>query len=217
MKNIIYIRILLRSILFIAPFLFSKNTYAQAAINGPRCVTAGIIYQYMINGAGDSNSSARICVTGGVIEGSQEACKTGGSPFILIRWNDSAANGSISISTARGNASRNISVTSVLKGGIINSSDRTQRIEYDSIHTGINCSLATGGSCSPNYVYQWQVSADCLNWINIQGVNGQHLAVPGRLRQTSYFRRRVIETVSNSEQYSDVAIVFVTPNMEGHR
>lgn len=217
MKIKIHQRTLTTIILPLALCMFHQKADAQVAVNGPRCVTAGATYQYLINGAGDSSSATQVCITGGVIEGSQSNCKRGGFPSILVRWNEGTATGTIIISTAKGNATRNVSITKALNAGSVDTSNRTRRIDFNTAYNGIQCSPATGGSCSPVYVYQWQFSSDCLNWTNMQEAKEQNLGRLTSLRQTTYYRRKVLETVSHSEKYSDVAIVFVNPDMEGHR
>lgn len=190
---------------------------AQPSVRGPQCVTPGITYQYMINGGGDSASATQICITGGKIERSEKNCWLGGTPFLLITWNDSTAKGSISLSTRKGSTTLQINIVNPLFAGAIVQSGQDQRINYNTVYRTINCTTANGGSCAPNYSYQWQASTDCLNWKNILGATEQNLATYETLKETMYFRRKVIESSSNTERYSDVAIVFVNPDMEGHQ
>jgi hypothetical protein len=126
-----------------------------------------------------------------------------------VVWDSAASAGSINITSALGNYSLNISIVSVLSGGFVDSTSRSQSIGYDSLPSPITCSPATGGNCSPVYNYQWQQSQDQVGWTNITASNSQNISFGTPLVQMTFFRRKTTETVSNTIAYSDVAIVFV--------
>ena len=52
---------------------------------------------------------------------------------------------------------------------------KKQTLKDDSVATVFNWSPATGGSCSPVYIYQWQRSDNALSWTDIIGANGPDL------------------------------------------
>jgi hypothetical protein len=57
----------------------------------------------------------------------------------------------------------------LLPGTISNSS---QNINYNTLPAWLNCSAASGGSCTPTYNYQWQQSSDNVNFSDISGETG---------------------------------------------
>jgi hypothetical protein len=66
-----------------------------------------------------------------------------------------------------------------------------------------------GGNCAPSYGYQWQQSFDDLSWTDIKDAILPNLEFVAPLDQTTYYRRKVTETISSSVEYSDIAIVLV--------
>lgn len=86
-------------------------------------------------------------------------------------------------------ASKSVSVSfPVLTGGTI--SNPTQSVGCGTTPALIQASVASGGSCSPTYYYQWQQSTDNVNFTDIPGATSQNYQ-PGPLTATTYFRRRV--------------------------
>lgn len=81
----------------------------------------------------------------------------------------------------------------------------------------ISCTAATGGACSPNYVYQWQSSPDNSTWSNVPSTgpdpgNGQNYT-PGNLTSSLYFRRQV--SCSGQNPATAPILVTVTPPLTG--
>src|SRR5947209_6302117 len=70
-------------------------------------------------------------------------------------------------------------------------------------------SNATGGNGT--YNYQWQQSYDQNTWTDITGANTADLD-PGRLKQRTYFRRKV--TSGSQENTTGVAMVSVYDKMD---
>lgn len=152
----------------------------------------------------------QVCLSGGRIAGSALTCTAKGNPqsFVQVMW-DSGNAGSIQVLSSKGNATINVAVTTPLEGGTISLSAKSQLINYDSLSSGVNCSSGSGGSCSPNYSYQWQESPDMFNWTDAPGAVGQNLTLTKALIQTTFFRRKITETNSGSIGYSDVALIDV--------
>jgi hypothetical protein len=192
-------------------FVLNFNTSAQVSISGPNCVVPGVVYQYNIKTGGDSSTAIKICFAGGMASDSAAGtCISKKGPFaiITVKWLKPGS-ASLMVTSSKGNSTTNISVTSQLNAGSIDSTVKFQTIKYDSIPQTISCSVDTGGSCSPTYSYQWQQSFDMLGWINISGANGQNLTIATGLKQTTFYRRKVTETTSGSISYSNVATVNV--------
>lgn len=72
----------------------------------------------------------------------------------------------------------------------------------------ITANPASGGACSGNFSYQWQVSANGTAYSNISGATGLQYA-PNSLTVTSWFRRRVICGTDTS--YTNPSIITVQP------
>ncbi|HEY6974655.1 MAG TPA: hypothetical protein VH396_00105, partial [Chitinophagaceae bacterium] len=154
------------------------------------------------------------CLTGGVISGTSNTCKNG-TPVvsILVVWNSGITSGVVSLNSSIGNATLNVTIVPALQPGTINAASKTQNINYNSIPGAINCSVATNGSCFPSYSYQWQQSLNSVNWTSIPSQTSQNLSVTSPLTQTTYYRRMVTETISSSVDYSDIATVYVYPQL----
>lgn len=188
---------------------------SQVTISGPTCVVAGTVYQYTISGNWDSLSTMQVCISSGTIAGLSPSgsCTVTGAPLaaVLILWNDTASNtGSISLTSSIGNATLSIQFAEPLIPGSIDSASRLQIVAADSIPAAINCSVDTGGSCNPAYSYQWQQSPDMGSWTDMAGAIAQNLSFGSALAQTTFFRRKVTETVSGTIGYSNVAVVTIT-------
>jgi hypothetical protein len=190
--------------------------YSQVTISGPACVAAGVQYEYIISGGNWDNSTYMSwCLTGGVIAGTTNSCKSG-TPvvYVYVIWNSGITSGTVSLSTSIGDAPNlQVNIVPALQGGTISSS--TQSINYNTVPSTIDCSVASGGSCSPTYSYQWQFSVDGTNYSNITNATSQNLAFSSALTQTTYYRRMVTETSSGTVGYSNVATVIVYPPLVG--
>jgi len=199
------------STLILAFGFVSLSLFGQVTVAGPSCVVPGTTYQYLINGPWDSASTMQVCVTGGLVAGSNSTCTTNGAPHasVLVIWGASGS-GSVTVSSSKGSGTISVNITSVLTGGTIPASARTQSIAYKGTPSVIDCSTVTGGSCSPSYQYQWQQSRDRLNWTDIPGAQGLTLSLGQALEEATFYRRRVTETGSGTVAYSDIAFIDVS-------
>jgi len=195
------------AILLLFPFLAN----GQVTVTGPTCVTPGTVYQYLIAGNWDSSSRVHLCISGGSIVGQSDTCTGNQSPipFVQVIWGNGTT-GSLNLQPALGNASVQVNITLPLSGGTIADSSKSRTIGYDSIPQAIGCSASSGGHCSPNYHYQWQLSVDNIQWDDITGATQPQLTLSQGLQKTSYCRRKVTETVSGTIAYSDAACIIVT-------
>jgi hypothetical protein len=192
------------------------TAFSQPTITGPTCVFPGVVYQYTIKGSWKASSTMQVCITGGNFRSKDTSLKNctpqAGAPLssLLIVWNNPGT-GSLSLSSAIGSGTLNVTIAALLQGGTMDSSSKKQVIGYDSLPSTILCSVDIGGSCSPVYIDQWQQSFDMLSWKDIQGATSQNLSVTAPLIQATFFRRKVIEKTSGTIGYSDVAFVDVGP------
>lgn len=195
-----------------AMVLFPLLTSGQVTITGPSCVLAGTTYQYLVSGSWDAASTMQVCLTGGAIVDSGKACRSNGTPVasLGVVWTPGAST-NLQISTSKGNATFQVTITTPLAGGMIDSAIKAQSLPSPAIPKVISCSPAAGGSCSPNYQYQWQQSIDLLDWTDIPQATGPGLVLSQALAKTSYYRRRVTEVSSGTIAYSDAAYVEVAP------
>ena len=167
------------------------------------------VYQYNIQGAWDSTSTMQVCVTGGVLNGNGSNQCTGHGGIlseVLVTWSG-ASDGSISVSSSKGNGQLNVRLTSTLNPGSISNEFKSQSINSGNTPNSIICTVSTGGSCSPSYVYQWQESANDLKWSDISGATNQNLNFSNPLMETTYYRRKTREIVSGTVAYTDFVIV----------
>lgn len=186
-------------------------------ITGPTCVTPGTTYQYLISGQWDVNSTMQVCLKGAVIQGLNGTCTGNSTPAsaVLVIWNAGVTQGSLNLSSTAGNATLAVSVTPPLQAGSITTASKVQAVGYNSIPAAIHCGADIGGSCKPAYLHQWQQSMDNVHWSDIPGANGQDLLSIPALKQTSFFRRKTVESASGSIAYSNAAAVSVGPPATG--
>ncbi|MEJ0105442.1 MAG: hypothetical protein WDO19_24050 [Bacteroidota bacterium] len=197
---------------------FSIAAFSQPAIKGPACVTTGVQYDYFISGNPDSVSAVTVCIAGGSFTDSKTACRTV-KPFtnISVTWNIDVKEGRLSIRSDAAADSLSIYITSLLDAGVIDVSLKKQSIRYDTFPSLITCSQATGGNCSPVYIYQWQSSPDGINWSDIKGETGQNLLSRSSLKESIFYRRKVTEKGSGTIGYSNIATVFVDADYKSHQ
>jgi RHS repeat-associated protein len=93
-----------------------------------------------------------------------------------------------------------------LIGGSISPSSQT--INYNTVPSQMTLSGVSGGTNS--YTYQWQVSPDNSNWINVSGVTGTTYTPPALTSQAYY---RVSVTSNGAVAYSSSATVNVNPQL----
>ena len=198
---------------FISPVIyfmcFLPSAYSQMSINGPTCVTQGTQYTYTISGNWTNSTTMTWSVTSGTINGSSSGTPL---PQIKVTWSSTMTTGTVSVVTSNptGSANLNITATSNVAGGTI--SNPLQTIAYNTVPARINCSAATGGACSPSYSYQWDSSTDGSHFYVMSRADSQNLSFSAALTQTTYYKRFVTETVSNTTAYStNTATVTVNP------
>lgn len=92
-----------------------------------------------------------------------------------------------------------VTVLPVLLGGSIESSSSTINCAGYNPGEISNVSLASGGKT--DYVYQWQLSTDNLNFTDISGANLSLYNPPSAIIQTTYYRRKVTDACG-AEAYS---------------
>lgn len=192
----------------------SLKSFSQVSITGPVCVIAGTEYQYLISGNWNDQSTFQICIQGGKLFDTDSTCFNG-SPVASVHviWNNDST-GSITINSSEGDALISIERTTILTGGKIDSSLSIQTVIIDSIPVAINCTLPTGGNCSPSYSYQWQKSYNGIIWVDIPNARNESLQFSSAISQNTYFRRKVTEVISNSVEYTDIALVVVTTEIQ---
>jgi hypothetical protein len=185
--------------------------FSQVRIKGPDCVKAGTVYQYGIEGSWDSASTMQLCVTGGALADSGANCTTGGTlrATVMISWDSAASSGSLSLSSSKGNATLQVSITRALRPGEMDSTNLFQLIDSGAVPHDIVCPAATGGSCSPLYSYQWQRSPDAIEWTDVPGAGGESLSFQGPPEQTAFYRRKVKETGSGAIGYTEPATIVI--------
>jgi hypothetical protein len=190
--------------------------FSQPTISGPTCAVPGIVYHYTIKGSWKASSTMQVCISNGIFRSkdtSMYRCTPqGGAPLssLLVVWSNPGS-GSLTLSSALGNSTLNVTVAPLLQAGTIDSSSKKQAIGYDSVPLTIVCSPDSGGSCSPVYMDQWQQSFDMLSWKDIQGATSGNLAIVSPLTQATFYRRKVTEKTSGTIAYSDIAFVDVGP------
>lgn len=192
-------------------FLAGIKGYTQVRITGPECIVPGTEYQYDFYGKWDKQSEINICVEGGFVVANNSTCyNLSGVNYVRIIWNDEISKGKISITSSSGNGSFNVKPTRALQGGTIDSLSKVQLVQSTGISRDINCSPARGGSCAPMFLYQWEQSDDNLRWTEITGAASQNLSFSAVSDGAVFLRRRIVDMVSNSIAYSDVAVIVVS-------
>ena len=197
---------------FILAFFFVGKSDAQMSITGPTCPAVGTQYTYTIAGNWTNSTSMTWSVTNGTITGSSSGTPL---PHVTVTFTSlGAATVSVTTTTPSGSASLNVSATTALNPGTIGPA--TQSVNYNTIpQIGItSTALASGGSCSPVWVYQWQSSTDNVNFTNISSATSSSLSFTAPLTQTKYYRRQVTETTSGAVAYTSSVSIIVYPPLQ---
>lgn len=183
---------------------------AQVTISGPTCVIPGTTYMYTMQGI-TTTSSVSVCVSGGVVADAGINCISGtGITYFTVNWSAGVLNGSLTINSSSGNASLATNITFPLTGGLIDSLSQMQFIDTLTVAAQINCSPATGGSCTAVSTYQWQQSDDGTIWSDIESAASQNLSIGGPLKHNKFYRRKVSD--AGTITYSDIASVIIVYN-----
>lgn len=192
--------------------LFSCSiSFAQVEISGATCVLTGLVYQYDIKVDWKENDKISICVEGGVLVETDSTClerQTVSS--IRLQWSEGKNTGKITVSSQATSANLSVNITPHFNPGFIETSSK-QTVSFDKTPASLSCTQASGGSCSPTFSYQWEQSLNKLSWKAISGETGRNLAFTAPLTQTTFFRRKVVESASQTIGYSNAVAVFVTP------
>ena len=211
-KNI-YVQCILSFVLFIAISVCPGVATNAQTVSGPTCIVTGTQYTYNLSeyDYNNNNYNFSFSISGGTSTVGSSGSYSGSGPgnvSLLVTWNNGITTGNITLTSSMGNSTLTVSPTPVLVPGTI-TSGQTQNLTNGSIPATINCSVATGGSCSPSYTYQWQSSPNNVTYTNITGSTGQNLSFTTGLTTTTYYRRMV--TVSGTSAYSTVATITVYP------
>lgn len=186
---------------------------AQPGINGASCIIPGTIYEYKVTGHWDPLSNTRLCVTGGALKSGDSCISLQASPsMVLVIWNDNVVERKITLTSALGATSFMVTGTTELNGGVVDDSDKVQVFHPGQVSYTFHCAIAKGGSCSPDYTYQWQSSTNQVNWTNIQGATGKDLRYSGAITTSTFFRRVTEEKLSNIVAYSDSGQLMIVYN-----
>ncbi len=113
---------------------------------------------------------------------------------------------STSAQGCKDSSARTINILTPLVGGTVNAN---QTICYNSTPTLITNSALASGSKAP-YTYQWQSSANNVDFTNISGSTGLDYQ-PGTLTATRYYRRMAMTTSGCGPSYSNTVTISVNP------
>lgn len=200
----VYIRVLLCCQLLMLVLMGQS----QVTVTGPICVVPGTTYQYVLSGKWETKSWMRVCVSGGIINQGNSCTDSAVRSSVFITWTDTA-NLQLSIQSSSGSLFLRPAATKDLQGGMIDDSDKMQVADTGSRTYLIRCEGARGGSCVPQYLYQWQRSEDGLHWQNIEGGIDRNLSFTGTIKVNTFFRRVTNESASGMTAYSDCALLEV--------
>ena len=190
---------------------FSMSVKAQSYITGPVCVASGTTYMYNIQARWDSSATAKICVEGGVLTDYAAGCASGTEfSYAKISWNKNVIKGEIKFTSLGANASLEVRIIDPFSEGKLDTLIKTQVVDSLTVPAVIACSAALGGSCKPNFNYQWQQSADDVQWEDILKAINKDLRLKNTLKQTMFYRRKVTDSTTGSIAYSDEATVLIT-------
>ncbi len=205
-----------RWILFSLAFMVSMTADSQSmSITGPTCITPGTQYQYIISGNWNGSTYMQWCVSGGTITNYGQCASGTPLPSVYVICSSGGThNISLYTTNPSSNPFKDVYENVAFNPGAI-TSNWSQTINATNIPAQITCSAATGGNCgTTNYSYQWLQSSDNVNFSNYSATT-QDLVFTQPLPHTTYFKRQVTETYSNTTGYSDVAVVFVDPLIGG--
>ena len=194
---------------------YTSESKAQIKITGPTCVVPDFVYQYSVTGLEPNNKNIRVCISGGEVIGKSSPCYEDSiHNMLFVKWNDNIQAGSFSIQEADTQSAIDVRITTSLLPGRIDDSSKNQTISYMSVPNIINCMEASGGGCTENFAYQWEQSEDNISWKEVPGAVDKNILIKVGLPITTFFRRKVINKPSNNTAYSDVAVVFVEPELK---
>jgi len=202
----------MQKLLMILIALFSCSlVFSQVNITGAKCVTTGLVYQYDIKGEWKENDKISVCVEGGVLTESGSTCiEKQTVSFVRVQWSEGKTIGKITVTSSVGTSNISVNIASPFYAGLIETIDK-QTIAYNKLPSSLSCTQASGGNCSPDFSYQWEESSNRVQWKEIPGATGRNLAFAAPLKQSTFFRRKVIESKSKTIGYTNSIVVFVIP------
>jgi hypothetical protein len=202
-----------QKLLMVLIALFFRNiVFSQVAISGAQCVLTTLVYQYDIKGDWKENEKISICVDGGMLSETGTTCTEKQTvSFVRVQWSEDKPTGKITVTSQAGTVNISVNITPPFNPGFIETSDK-QTVAYNKLSPSLSCTQASGGNCSPSFFYQWEQSLNKLQWTAISGATGRNLSFDTPLKQTTFFRRKVLESKSQTIGYSNEITVFVTPD-----
>lgn len=208
----LYKLISIRNLLVLLPLLFcSSVALGQISITGPDCVLTTLTYQYDIKGERKPNDKINVCVEGGVLSESGNTCiQSDNLSSIHVKWGEGKTTGKITVKSLSGSATVSVNIVAAFNPGFIETTDR-QVISYNKLSPSLSCTQASGGTCSPAFSYQWEWSLNRLRWEEVPGATGRNLSFSTPLKQSAFFRRKVVESKLKTTGYSNIISVFVRP------
>lgn len=186
----------------------SVDAVAQSSIIGPSCVVAGSTCSYTVRVRSKEKSALRVCLTGGRNLLNQTCFELPGDGLSFqVIWDESGKN-RMEIKSIEGAMALQVEVAKTLHGGLLSNKERLKESKKGSVSYNVNCDEASGGTCKPEYEYQWQVSDNQLKWTDLSGETGKNLRYAGEIKTDLYFRRKVTERRTGQVAYSEMAILF---------
>lgn len=165
--------------------------------------------------ASDAGSDASICADGSIykLTGAPAGGTWSGSPLVLPNGDFTASTpGTFSLIYSVGSGScigRDTVVVTVVNAVSNNTISATQGLCAGVVPAPLVGSNATAGGLA--LAYQWQQSADSINWTNIIGANGKDLVIPVP-SATIFYRRLGSTIVCTAGSPSNVVRIFIHPN-----
>ncbi len=193
---------------FIMTTLLPGVVMAQVfiSVNGNTQVEPSSTHTYV---ASVSNTLLQVSwnITNGVIV-------SGGFPgnTVTVRWNSTGSSGTVAASVTGASTSRAIQILQPLRIGNITP---RMNVNFNTSPGNLPVAGATGGP-STTYTYQWQRSADNVNWADVGNTAtnpGNLIYNPGNLTTGAYFRIRV--TSGGWSSFSNSLLVNVLAAQDG--
>jgi len=196
--------------ILVALFSFTISI-GQVTITGATCVNTALVYQYEVKGQWKENDKISICVDGGLLTESGNNCiEKQIVSFVRVQWSEGKTTGKITVSSSAGTSNITVNIAAPFNPGVIQTAEK-QTLAFNKTPASLSCTQAGGGTCSPSFSYQWEESSNRLQWKEIAGATGRNLSFTVPLNQTTFFRRKVVESKSKTIGYSNTIAVFVIP------
>lgn len=182
---------------------------AQPKLTGPTCILTGLDYQYNLNAYEFPSGACSICIQGGTFKGGGNCVSYPVVPAsFMVTWKDTAYR-QLTITYNGLVNTLSVESTTPLSGGTIDTADKKQFYQPDSTGYSFHCSVPTGGSCTAQYLFQWQVSDNALNWQELEDAKDVNYRYTGPINGDLFFRRVTFDPISNTIAYSDQAVLSI--------